>query len=38
MAGGGVEPAPQSHLQHHQLKISFREGQEGRGGDQFKGR
>ena len=38
MAGGGIEPAPQSHLQHHQLQVCFREGQKGRGGDQLKRR
>ena len=38
MAGGGIEPAPQTHLQHHQLQFRCGKGQEGCGSYQFKRR
>jgi len=37
MAAGGIEPAAQSHLQHHQGQPGFGEGQKGGGRHQFEG-
>ena len=37
MAGGGIEPAPQPHFQHHQGAARFSKGAKGGSCDQLKG-